>query len=61
MKGEINQKNINKTVLVTGGAGFIGSNTVRLLCDRGYKVIVFDNLSMGYRELVDKRAKFITR
>lgn len=59
MKGEINQKNINKTVLVTGGAGFIGSNTVRLLCDRGYKVIVFDNLSTGYRHFVDNRAQFI--
>ncbi len=48
-----------KTILVTGGAGFIGSNTTRLLCDQGYQVIVFDNLSTGYRKLVDKRAKFI--
>lgn len=47
------------TVLVTGGAGFIGSNTTRLLCDQGYQVIVFDNLSTGYEKLVDKRAKFI--
>ncbi len=48
-----------KKILVTGGAGFIGSNTTRLLCDRGHKVIVFDNLSTGYEKLVDKRAKFV--
>ena len=46
-------------ILVTGGAGFIGSNTVHLLCDEGYEVTVFDNLSMGYRNFVDERAKFI--
>ncbi len=48
-----------KTILVTGGAGFIGSNTTRLLCDQGYQVIVFDNLSTGYKKLVDNRANFI--
>jgi len=48
-----------KKILVTGGAGFIGSNTTKLLCDKGFQVIVFDNLSMGYRQLVDKRAKFV--
>jgi UDP-glucose 4-epimerase len=35
-------------VLVTGGAGFIGSNIVRLLVDEGHEVTVLDNLSSGY-------------
>jgi len=36
--------------LVTGGAGFIGSNLVKLLTDSGHEVIVLDNYSSGYRE-----------
>jgi UDP-glucose 4-epimerase len=47
-----------KKVLVTGGAGFIGSNLVRLLCDAGYSVLTLDDLSSGFRRLVDARAKF---
>jgi UDP-glucose 4-epimerase len=46
-------------VLVTGGAGFIGSNLVRLLCDDAHDVIVVDDLSFGYREFVDPRATFV--
>nr|WP_307775739.1 UDP-glucose 4-epimerase GalE [uncultured Cetobacterium sp.] len=47
-----------KNILVTGGAGYIGSHAVVELLDLGYNVIVLDNLENGYIELVDKRAKF---
>ena len=41
---------MSRTVVVTGGAGFIGSNTVERLVQRGDNVRVVDNLSTGYRE-----------
>lgn len=41
-----------KTILVTGGAGYIGSITVKRLLEKGYKVVVFDNLSQGHKEVV---------
>ena len=48
----------NKRILVTGGAGFIGSNLVDELVKIGHKVIVIDNLSLGKREYVNSKAKF---
>lgn len=42
-----------------GGAGYIGSHTVRHLLDKGYEVLVADNLIYGHKEAVDKRAKFV--
>lgn len=39
-------------VLVTGGAGYIGSHAVRELLEAGYKVVVYDNLSKGHRAAV---------
>jgi UDP-glucose 4-epimerase len=48
-----------KSVLVTGGAGFIGSHVADALLTRGCKVTVFDNLSTGFRELVPKGTRFV--
>lgn len=39
-------------VLVVGGAGYIGSHTCRVLADRGYTPVVFDNLANGHAEFV---------
>src|SRR3954467_15286188 len=39
-------------ILVTGGAGYIGSHAVRLFLARGHDVRVYDNLSMGHRAAV---------
>jgi UDP-glucose 4-epimerase len=40
------------TILVTGGAGYIGSHVVRQLVERGERIVVLDNLSTGFREAV---------
>jgi len=44
--------------LVTGGAGFIGSNLVDALVERGEEVIIIDNLSTGRKENLNPKAKF---
>jgi len=41
-------------ILITGGAGYIGSHTVKLLQNRGYDILVFDNLVYGHRDIVEK-------
>jgi len=45
-------------ILVTGGAGFIGSNVVDAYIEKGYEVIVVDDLSSGKKENLNKKAKF---
>ncbi|UPG84120.1 UDP-glucose 4-epimerase GalE [Luteibacter aegosomatis] len=47
------------TVMVTGGAGYIGSHTVQQLIARGDRVVVIDNLSTGFREAVHRDAVFV--
>ncbi|PGZ91707.1 UDP-glucose 4-epimerase GalE [Bacillus sp. AFS029533] len=46
-------------ILVVGGAGYIGSHTVKELVDQNYGVVVLDNLTTGHREAVDERAIFV--
>ena len=48
-----------KSLLVVGGAGYIGSHVVRALLDEKYTVAVFDNLSTGLRENLFSEADFI--
>jgi len=45
-------------ILVTGGAGYIGSAAVKSLIEKGQEVVVVDNLSKGKKKLVDKNAIF---
>ena len=45
-------------ILVTGGAGYIGSVTVELLRQRGHEVVVVDNMHYGHREAVDPSCPF---
>ena len=49
----------SNNILVTGGAGYIGSHVTNLLIDNGYDVTVIDNLITGNKELINKKATFI--
>lgn len=45
-------------ILITGGAGYIGSNTVSKLIADGFKVVIVDDLSTGFKELIHPKATF---
>lgn len=48
------------TILVTGGAGYIGSHNALALLNQGYDVIIFDNLELGHKETIDTLVKINT-
>ena len=47
-----------KNILITGGAGYIGSHITEILLKKYKKVFLIDNLSTGHRRLINKKAKF---
>lgn len=48
-----------RNILITGGAGYIGSHTAKAFLDKGYGVVVVDDLSSGYLEAVPEGAGFV--
>ncbi|MBF2595573.1 NAD-dependent epimerase/dehydratase family protein, partial [Listeria welshimeri] len=46
------------SIIVLGGAGYIGSHAVAELVNRGYNVVVVDNLKTGHKEAIHEKAKF---
>lgn len=50
---------LSAQLLVIGGAGYIGSHTVRALFEEQYDTLVFDNLSTGYKEFTPKEVPFV--
>lgn len=46
-------------ILVTGGAGYIGSFMVKEALNKGYEVVVVDNLERGHQDAIDRRAKLV--
>jgi UDP-glucose 4-epimerase len=47
-----------KNILITGGAGYIGSHITEILVKRKKNIFILDNLSTGHRKLINKKAKF---
>lgn len=46
-------------ILITGGAGYIGSFMVKAAIDKGHEVVVVDSLERGHKELIDAKAKLV--
>jgi UDP-glucose 4-epimerase len=53
------KKKFKDYILVTGGAGYIGSNVVNLLIKKKFNVIIVDNLSSGHAKLINKKSIFL--
>ena len=53
---KINKKISN--ILITGGAGYIGSHIAELLVKKENKIFIVDNLSTGYKQLINRKDKF---
>ncbi len=47
-----------ESILITGGSGYIGSHAAKFFLEKGYHVVVFDNLSHGYEEVVERLRPF---
>ncbi|MGF1522701.1 MAG: UDP-glucose 4-epimerase GalE [Leptolyngbyaceae cyanobacterium] len=47
----------HQTILVTGGAGYVGTHAVKTLQQKGFRVVVLDNLTYGHRDLVENTLK----
>ena len=50
-----------KNILITGGAGYIGSHVAEYLIKKKFNVFIIDNLSTGYKKLINKKSKFIKK
>ena len=49
---------MNKNILITGGAGYVGSHIAEVLVKNKRKIYIVDNLSTGFKRLINKKAKF---
>ena len=49
---------MTKNILISGGAGYIGSHVAEILVKNKKNIFIIDNLSTGYKKLINKRAKF---